>query len=97
MKVCEKVQRKGVTSYNEVADELVAEFSDPRNLTSPSDQVQVSNLFTHLQLFNWLQICTFCFEGNDVSESIVYKLLAFIVCLFLDKKKTSLTIIFLDL
>ncbi|XP_056006113.1 transcription factor Dp-1-like [Ostrea edulis] len=38
MKVCEKVQRKGVTSYNEVADELVTEFSDPRNLTSPSDQ-----------------------------------------------------------
>ncbi|XP_025079635.1 transcription factor Dp-1-like isoform X1 [Pomacea canaliculata] len=37
MKVCEKVQRKGVTSYNEVADELVAEFSDPRNM-SPSDQ-----------------------------------------------------------
>jgi len=41
MKVCEKVQRKGVTSYNEVADELVQEFSDPRNLTSPSDQVCV--------------------------------------------------------
>jgi hypothetical protein len=38
MKVCEKVQRKGVTSYNEVADELVAEFSDPRNM-SPTDQV----------------------------------------------------------
>ncbi|XP_060081205.1 transcription factor Dp-1-like [Ylistrum balloti] len=38
MKVCEKVQRKGVTSYNEVADELVQEFSDPRNLTSPSEQ-----------------------------------------------------------
>ncbi|XP_062603640.1 transcription factor Dp-1-like isoform X1 [Saccostrea cucullata] len=38
MKVCEKVQRKGVTSYNEVADELVTEFSDPRNLASPSDQ-----------------------------------------------------------
>ncbi|KAL3847970.1 hypothetical protein ACJMK2_018858 [Sinanodonta woodiana] len=38
MKVCEKVQKKGVTSYNEVADELVAEFSDPRNLSSPSDQ-----------------------------------------------------------
>ncbi|CAE1300813.1 TFDP1 [Acanthosepion pharaonis] len=38
MKVCEKVQKKGVTSYNEVADELVAEFSDPRNL-SPSEQV----------------------------------------------------------
>ncbi|XP_014770190.1 transcription factor Dp-1 isoform X1 [Octopus bimaculoides] len=38
MKVCEKVQKKGITSYNEVADELVAEFSDPRNL-SPSEQV----------------------------------------------------------
>lgn len=29
MKVCEKVQRKGTTSYNEVADELVAEFATP--------------------------------------------------------------------
>ena len=28
MKVCEKVQRKGVTTYNEVADELVQEFTD---------------------------------------------------------------------
>jgi hypothetical protein len=28
MKVCEKVQRKGVTTYNEVADELVSELSD---------------------------------------------------------------------
>ncbi|XP_052216756.1 transcription factor Dp-1-like isoform X2 [Dreissena polymorpha] len=37
MKVCEKVQKKGVTSYNEVADELVAEFSDPRNIMSPQD------------------------------------------------------------
>ncbi|GFN73927.1 transcription factor dp-2-like, partial [Plakobranchus ocellatus] len=39
MKVCEKVQNKGVTSYNEVADELVAEFSDPRHMVSPSDSV----------------------------------------------------------
>ena len=38
MKVCEKVQRKGVTTYNEVADELVGEFTDPRSL-SFSDQV----------------------------------------------------------
>lgn len=37
MKVCEKVQRKGVTTYNEVADELVNEFSDPRNINSPSE------------------------------------------------------------
>lgn len=27
MKVCEKVRQKGTTSYNEVADELVAEFT----------------------------------------------------------------------
>lgn len=29
MKVCEKVRKKGTTSYNEVADELVAEFTNP--------------------------------------------------------------------
>ncbi|XP_059164170.1 transcription factor Dp-1-like [Physella acuta] len=39
MKVCEKVQMKGVTSYNEVADELVGEFSEPQHLMSPSDTV----------------------------------------------------------
>lgn len=31
MKVCEKVQRKGTTSYNEVADELVSEFTNASN------------------------------------------------------------------
>ncbi|XP_051182914.1 transcription factor-like protein DPB [Lolium perenne] len=31
MKVCEKVESKVRTTYNEVADELVAEFSDPNN------------------------------------------------------------------
>uniref|UniRef100_A0A8C1HJK6 Transcription factor n=2 Tax=Cyprinus carpio TaxID=7962 RepID=A0A8C1HJK6_CYPCA len=36
MKVCEKVQKKVVTSYNEVADELVAEFSSGDNM-SPND------------------------------------------------------------
>merc|ERR1719427_430598 len=36
MKVCEKVKAKGTTSYNEVADELVAELTDPR-YQSPSD------------------------------------------------------------
>ncbi|KAK8999785.1 hypothetical protein V6N11_065282 [Hibiscus sabdariffa] len=29
LKVCEKVESKGRTTYNEVADELVAEFGDP--------------------------------------------------------------------
>ncbi|CAH2223441.1 transcription factor Dp-1 isoform X1 [Pelobates cultripes] len=37
MKVCEKVQKKGTTSYNEVADELVAEFSSADNHISPND------------------------------------------------------------
>ncbi|XP_040580647.1 transcription factor Dp-1 [Lepeophtheirus salmonis] len=37
MKVCEKVQAKGSTSYNEVADELVSELTDPR-CTSPTEQ-----------------------------------------------------------
>lgn len=36
MKVCEKVKAKGTTTYNEVADELVAELTDPR-CQSPSD------------------------------------------------------------
>ena len=42
MKVCEKVQKKGTTTYNEVADELVAEFTDPARCTSPADQVSTA-------------------------------------------------------
>lgn len=40
MKVCEKVQQKGITSYNEVADELVHEFSEQslKNPIQSSDQ-----------------------------------------------------------
>ncbi|CAA0837415.1 Transcription factor-like protein DPB [Striga hermonthica] len=39
MKVCEKVESKGRTTYNEVADELVAEFTDPNNnLATPNQQ-----------------------------------------------------------
>ncbi|KAL5218511.1 hypothetical protein ABZP36_019195 [Zizania latifolia] len=37
MKVCEKVESKGRTTYNEVADELVAEFADPNNSIEPPD------------------------------------------------------------
>ncbi|XP_047950252.1 transcription factor-like protein DPB isoform X1 [Salvia hispanica] len=40
MKVCEKVESKGRTTYNEVADELVAEFSDPNNSLASPDQSQ---------------------------------------------------------
>ena len=38
MKVCEKVESKGTTTYNEVADELVAEFSKPDDPRFCSDQ-----------------------------------------------------------
>ncbi|XP_044746216.1 transcription factor Dp-1 [Coccinella septempunctata] len=38
MKVCEKVQKKGTTTYNEVADELVAEFTNPMTNSSLADQ-----------------------------------------------------------
>ncbi|XP_074373148.1 transcription factor-like protein DPB isoform X2 [Apium graveolens] len=45
MKVCEKVESKGRTTYNEVADELVAEFSDPGNsLSSPDQQYDEKNI-----------------------------------------------------
>ncbi|KAI3705322.1 hypothetical protein L1987_75558 [Smallanthus sonchifolius] len=40
MKVCEKVESKGRTTYNEVADELVAEFAG--NGVQASDQVHVT-------------------------------------------------------
>ncbi|KAL5568238.1 hypothetical protein UlMin_024813 [Ulmus minor] len=41
MKVCEKVESKGRTTYNEVADELVAEFADPSTTVTSPDQVGV--------------------------------------------------------
>ncbi|XP_041733190.1 transcription factor Dp-2 isoform X1 [Coregonus clupeaformis] len=39
MKVCEKVQKKGTTSYNEVADELVAEFAHSTTVMAADLQV----------------------------------------------------------
>ena len=47
MKVCEKVEQKGRTTYNEVADELVHDFVttggtfDPQNAIAPPDEDQV--------------------------------------------------------
>ena len=38
MKVCEKVESKGTTTYNEVADELVAKFSKPDDPKFCADQ-----------------------------------------------------------
>lgn len=45
MKVCEKVKKKGTTSYNEVADELVGEFTNPANgNTIPDQQYDQKNI-----------------------------------------------------
>ncbi|XP_019165971.1 PREDICTED: transcription factor-like protein DPB isoform X2 [Ipomoea nil] len=45
LKVCEKVESKGRTTYNEVADELVADFADPNNtLASPDQQYDEKNI-----------------------------------------------------
>ncbi|XP_044014890.1 transcription factor Dp-1 isoform X2 [Aphidius gifuensis] len=45
MKVCEKVKKKGTTSYNEVADELVGEFTNPANgNTLPDQQYDQKNI-----------------------------------------------------
>lgn len=37
MKVCEKVRQKGVTTYNEVADELVQEYCNATGEPTPID------------------------------------------------------------
>ncbi|XP_024524747.1 transcription factor-like protein DPB isoform X4 [Selaginella moellendorffii] len=44
MKVCEKVESKGRTTYNEVADELVAEFTNPNGLVGSPDQYDEKNI-----------------------------------------------------
>lgn len=49
MKVCEKVESKGRTTYNEVADELVAEFALPNNDGTSPDQVCVSSIVSTLE------------------------------------------------
>ncbi|ELT92810.1 hypothetical protein CAPTEDRAFT_228062 [Capitella teleta] len=44
MKVCEKVQQKGTTSYNEVADELVSEFTDLRSQSMTDQAYEQKNI-----------------------------------------------------
>ncbi|XP_047333537.1 transcription factor-like protein DPB isoform X2 [Impatiens glandulifera] len=45
MKVCEKVESKGRTTYNEVADELVTEFAEPGySMASPDQQYDEKNI-----------------------------------------------------
>ncbi|XP_071798590.1 transcription factor Dp-1-like isoform X1 [Asterias amurensis] len=58
MKVCEKVQKKGVTSYNEVADELVREFSMPphQSQMSPHDQLQYDQKNIRRRVYDALNV-----------------------------------------
>lgn len=56
MKVCEKVQSKGRTTYNEVADELVAEFSDPGNGIASPDQQQYDEKNIRRRVYDALNV-----------------------------------------
>ncbi|KAL1819540.1 hypothetical protein ACET3Z_014409 [Daucus carota] len=56
MKVCEKVESKGRTTYNEVADELVAEFSDPGNNLSSPDQQQYDEKNIRRRVYDALNV-----------------------------------------
>ncbi|KAJ8929763.1 hypothetical protein NQ314_017520 [Rhamnusium bicolor] len=44
MKVCEKVKQKGTTTYNEVADELVGEFTNCTANNSLAEQYDQKNI-----------------------------------------------------
>lgn len=50
MLVCEKVKQKGTTTYNEVADELVAEYSDSHPNMSEQVRLLLFNDFDFLSM-----------------------------------------------
>uniref|UniRef100_A0A6N2KNW6 E2F/DP family winged-helix DNA-binding domain-containing protein n=1 Tax=Salix viminalis TaxID=40686 RepID=A0A6N2KNW6_SALVM len=54
--VCEKVESKGTTTYNEVADELVAEFADPSNSVSTPDQQQYDEKNIRRRVYDALNV-----------------------------------------
>ncbi|XP_020214761.1 transcription factor-like protein DPB isoform X1 [Cajanus cajan] len=56
MKVCEKVESRGRTTYNEVADELVAEFSDPSNTDLTPDQQQYDEKNIRRRVYDALNV-----------------------------------------
>ncbi|KAG4216006.1 hypothetical protein ERO13_A01G213600v2 [Gossypium hirsutum] len=56
MKVCEKVESKGRTTYNEVADELVAEFTDPGNNIASPDQRQYDEKNIRRRVYDALNV-----------------------------------------
>ncbi|KAK4784393.1 hypothetical protein SAY86_018761 [Trapa natans] len=56
MKVCEKVESKGRTTYNEVADELVAEFAGSSNSTNYPDQQQYDEKNIRRRVYDALNV-----------------------------------------
>ncbi|XP_022872128.1 transcription factor-like protein DPB isoform X3 [Olea europaea var. sylvestris] len=56
MKVCEKVESKGRTTYNEVADELVTEFADPNNNIASPDQQQYDEKNIRRRVYDALNV-----------------------------------------
>lgn len=76
MKVCEKVQKKGITTYNEVADELVAEFSSADSHMSPNDAVSAataSHLFRMIQTYflKCLVLCLIFFVSLTIEKFLL--------------------------
>lgn len=56
MKVCEKVETKGRTTYNEVADELVAEFLNVENMLVSPDQQQYDEKNIRRRVYDALNV-----------------------------------------
>jgi len=56
MKVCEKVESKGRTTYNEVADELVAEFTNPDSPHISPDQQQYDEKNIRRRVYDALNV-----------------------------------------
>jgi len=63
MKVCNKVEEKTRTTYNEVADELVTEFV-PSDGISPLDQVRPPPPHTHPSVLCSNNVCCCCTTGS---------------------------------
>lgn len=56
MKVCEKVESKRITTYNEVADELVAEFTYEESLLALPDQQQIDEKNIRRRVYDALNV-----------------------------------------
>lgn len=56
MKVCQKVESKGRTTYNEVADELVAEYANPNSALISPDQQQYDEKNIRRRVYDALNV-----------------------------------------